>query len=99
MKKLYISPVFFLASICIGFSQNPLVDSLRKVLPEVEGQQKIDVLQRLVVNLWLNHPDSAMQYAREAVSLAKESGDVRSQAIAIRVLGGVHLYQGTYDSA
>ena len=99
MKRLFISPAIFIASICIGFSQNPLVDSLRKVLPEVQGQKKIEVLQKLVVNLWLNHPDSAMQYAREAVYIAKQSGDVRSQAIAIRVLGGVHLYQGTYDSA
>ena len=38
-----------------------------------------------------------MIYARQAVAFTQN--DIRSRAVAIRLLGGVHLYQGHYDSA
>ena len=99
MKRLLIAVILYLGGVYSSFSQSSTVDSLRQLLPEISGQQKIQVLQSLVINLWLNHPDTAMQYAREAINLAVQINDVRSQAIAVRIMGGVHLYQGTYDSA
>lgn len=98
MRRLFFVLLYF-SAICYGFSQNPKVDSLRQLLPNSTDQQRIDLLQALIINLWLNHPDTAMQYAKEAYSLAGKLGDVRAQAISIRLMGGVMLYQGTYDSA
>ena len=99
MRRLFTITFLCICSFRPGLSQNQTVDSLRQVLPTVKGKDRINVLQSLVINLWLNHPDTAMQYAQEAVRLAFDLGDTRSQAIAIRIMGGVHLYQGTHDSA
>lgn len=82
-----------------GYSQNAKVDSLESLLPTTEGADRIKVLQALVINLWLNHPDTAVRYAREAIRISKELNDIKSQAISIRLLGGVQVYQGKYDSA
>lgn len=96
--------LLFLGTICLlvifnGFCQSPAADSLKVLLPGSTGQKRIEILQGLVINLWLNHPDTARQYAQEAMRLAETSGDIRAQAIAVRIMGGVLLYQGTYDSA
>src|ERR1041385_7483292 len=81
-----------------GFSQKSVIDSLKKELAKVPANKKIDVYQAIIIKLWLNHPDSAMVYAKEAVAFAK-GVDVRTQAIAIRLMGGVFYYQVKYDSA
>ena len=83
----------------LGYSQNVKVDSLEALLPSVEGTEKVKVLQSLIINLWLNHPDTAVLYARQAINISKDLNDLRSQAISIRLLGGVQVYQGKYDSA
>jgi signal transduction histidine kinase/Tfp pilus assembly protein PilF len=84
--------------ISLVFSQSHEIDSLRKLLPLTPDAKKIDVYQAIIIKLWLNHPDSAMIFAREAVALANKSDDARSKSIAIRLLGGVHYYKGNYDS-
>ncbi len=94
--------LFIVLLFCSGVatrSQNSPVDSLRLLLPNSTGPVRFEILRELVINLWLNHPDSAMQYAREAVSLSIKLEDIHSQATAIRILGGVHSYMGTYDSS
>jgi signal transduction histidine kinase len=92
--------IFFvlLWRVSISFSQNHDIDSLRELLPQTPDKKKIDIYQAIVTRLWLNHPDSAMIFAREAVALANKSDDARSKSIAIRLLGGVHYYKGNYDS-
>lgn len=91
--------LLFIVGMHSGFAQNPTVDSLKSILPNATKEKRIEVLHALIINLWLNHPDTAIRYAREAYKLSGSLQDVRSQAISIRLLGGVHLYQGTYDSA
>jgi signal transduction histidine kinase len=82
-----------------GYPQRNPVDSLESLLGTATGIQRVEILQTLVINLWLNHPDTAMRYARQALSISRQLDDVKQQAISIRLMGGVHLYQGTYDSA
>lgn len=74
-------------------------DSVYQSLTSLQGQQRMDAYQSLVINNWLNLPDKAMKYANEAVAFASEQDDPKLKAIAIRLLGGVYLYKGTYDSA
>ena len=40
-----------------------------------------------------------MIYVRELVRITQRENDVAGLAVAIRLLGGVHLYKGDYDSA
>jgi signal transduction histidine kinase len=74
------------------------LDSLTKVLESTPEPEKIMVYQEIILALWLNHPDSAMHYAKKAFELSKHTDDIRTKAIATRLLGGVHYYKGNYDS-
>lgn len=74
-------------------------DSILQALPGLTGKAKIDAYQTLITSNWLNLPDKAMNYAHEAVRYASTQDDVTLKAIAIRLLGGVFLYKGSYDSA
>ena len=87
-----------LFSFATGFSQKSVIDSLKKELAKAPTDKKIDVYQAIIIKLWLNHPDTAMIYAKEAVAFA-QGVDVRTQAIAVRLMGGVFYYQVKYDSA
>ena len=80
--------LIFLIPFSIGQVRD--VDSLVRVLSTVPNQEKIDVYQAIITRLWLNHPDSAIQFARAAIKLADQLNDPRSKSIAIRLLGGVH---------
>lgn len=81
-----------------SYGQRLEIDSLQRLLARTQGKEKIQIYQQIITRLWLNHPDSAMLYARQAVKLANQLGDPRSKSIAIRLLGGVHYYLGRYDS-
>lgn len=96
MKKLLLILSFILC-MTKAYSQEHN-DSIREVLEETPAEKKIDVYQQVILNLWLNHPDSAMHYAREAMRFSKGQDDLRTKAIATRLVGGVHYYQGHYDS-
>jgi signal transduction histidine kinase len=75
------------------------LDSLLEVLNRTPPEQKIKVYQEIILALWLNHPDSAMIYAKQAIELSKKTTDIKVKAVATRLLGGVHYYKGNYDSA
>lgn len=62
-------------------------------------ENRISGYQKIITSLWLNRPDSAIHYARKAMKLTESSEDLKSKAVAVRLLGGVHLYMGDYDSA
>lgn len=97
--RRFLFVVVYTLSFGFGLCQNRSVDSLRSVLSTASGMKRVEVYHALIIQLWLNHPDTAMLYARDAYALAGKLGDVRAQAISIRLIGGVMLYQGTYDSA
>jgi len=97
MRLLFVCTIFFCISIRSS-SQNQNIDSLKNLLRVYKDEDKINVYQSIITSLWLNHPDSAMIFAREAVQLANRLNDPRSKSIAIRLLGGVHYYKGNYDS-
>jgi signal transduction histidine kinase/Tfp pilus assembly protein PilF len=96
MKKLFLI-VFSLAWLS-GSTQHRDLDSLNRVLSSTPDDQKIEVYQEIIIRLWLNHPDSAMEYARKSVTLSHTLDDTRTKAIAYRMLGAVHYYKGNYDS-
>src|SRR5258707_3322213 len=90
--------VFLFFSFGIGYAQHSALDSLKRELTVTPEEKKIDVYQAIIIKLWLNHPDSAMIYARRAVEFAS-TRDVRTKAIAIRLTGGAFYYQDLYDSS
>ncbi|GAB3331379.1 hypothetical protein GCM10027429_09640 [Marivirga atlantica] len=69
-------------------------DSLRRELRKKSGSERVDILNKLTIDSWLNYPDIAEQYAKEALFLARASGDSTKISKSLRLLGGVFLYQG-----
>ena len=78
-------------------AQKANLDSLKNALSTSPQENRIEILNQIIITLWLNQPDSAMVYAKEAVAFS-ENLDPRSKAIAVRLLGGVYYYKGQYDS-
>lgn len=74
-------------------------DSIYRMLNQLEGEARMNAYQSLVINNWLNLPDKAKIYAKEAVAFSQQQDDIKLRAVAIRLLGGVYLYKGSYDSA
>jgi signal transduction histidine kinase len=97
MKGWFTGLILF-CSIPFSYGQVRDVDSLVRALSTAPNAEKIDVYQAIITRLWLNHPDSAIHFARAAIKLADQLNDARSKSIAIRLLGGVHYYKGNYDS-
>ncbi|MTI20289.1 tetratricopeptide repeat protein, partial [Fulvivirga sp. RKSG066] len=75
------------------------VDSLKSLIKNSSGSNKVDQLHLLIINTWLNQPDTAMSYAREAIRLADSLNDTPLISKSIRLKGGVHYYQADFDSA
>jgi signal transduction histidine kinase len=97
MKRFIVILIFFILIIPAS-GQEKERDSLQHLLRTTPDINKIDIYQSIVTRLWLNQPDSAMLFATEAFGLAKKINDIRSRAIASRLLGGVYYYKGSYDS-
>lgn len=99
MRRLFLIFALSVCSAAQAFSQQTDVDSLTAVLKTSTGVKRVEILHALVINLWLNHPDTALRFAREALRRSRELNDLRLQAISIRLIGGVYPYKGMYDSA
>jgi signal transduction histidine kinase/Flp pilus assembly protein TadD len=74
-------------------------DSLLHLIRTSEGEAKMQHLQNIIIQNWLNLPDTAFRYAYQASRYAEEQDNDRFRSIAIRLRGGVHLYKGNYDSS
>jgi len=83
----------FIVIISFAKAQNK-TDSLRRELHKKTGSERVDILNQLTIDNWLNYPDIAEQYAKEALFLARASGDSAKISKSLRLLGGVFLYQG-----
>lgn len=98
MRRLIL--LYTIAYFCchsIGFSKNSKTDSLQSLLPHLETTDKVEVLHSLILELWFEHPDSAKQYAKQAINISTELEDIRLQSISLRLMGGVQTYQGEYE--
>ncbi|UII29939.1 tetratricopeptide repeat-containing sensor histidine kinase [Fulvivirga ulvae] len=97
MRALWVALIFAVSNISIIQSQD--FDSLIHELPNTSEAARIDLLHTLVVKTWLNYPEDAMSYAREAYELSMMQGrDQQKIAKSLRLIGGVYYYLGNYDS-
>lgn len=90
--------LFFLSLFFID-SRSQSTDSLVKVLATKEGPARIEILHELVLNIWLNYPKKAMGYGEEALELSSQTKDSTNISKSLRLIAGVHYYQGDYDQS
>lgn len=80
-------------------AQQPVVDSLTRVLEASEGEQKVKVLNELFRATQSQDPVTAIGYARQAANLAREVNDTKGLAAAYNNLGVAYRTQGALDKA
>lgn len=108
MKKIHNSlPIhllqLILAIIFLGFS--PFIraqtdtDSLKIVLEEAEGKDRVTILNQLAKTLKYVEPEKALAYTEEAISLAREISDKKGEAAGHLNFGNVHRKLGNFNMA
>jgi len=97
VKKTFLGLVLWTS--LIGSAGAQTTDSLQRVLVGLEGQDRIDVLHQLIISVWLNYPEQAMDYGEEAWTLSRRSGDSTNISKSLRFIAGVHYYKGDYESS
>jgi tetratricopeptide (TPR) repeat protein len=75
-------------------------DSLKTALKNSERDTaRVDVLTNLCTVYWNNDPDSALFYANNALSLARELKYLKGIGTALNYIGVVYFYQADYQHA
>jgi len=78
----YISVVFFYFFFASAFAQESKIDSLNKLLLQVENEKKVDVLAELSLE-YRKDKDMQKKYADEALDLARELNYRRGEGLAL----------------
>ncbi len=98
-KILLFAFICILSSSYIFADKQIKIDSLKNVLETVEGEEKVKVLIKLSKLNLLNFPEEAVEYAKQALNLAKfikyETGELEALAKA----GVSNHYLGNYEKA
>ena len=64
------------------FSQQARIDSIRRQIPLLDGNEKIDAINGLTRGLMYNTPDEAMELSIEAIQLSEETGYSEGKVMA-----------------
>ncbi len=90
-KRIYLTLLpFLLLTTTYGQEMpdgNPYVDSLRRVLPAVTGEKRVDVLNQLSYNYYYYYADSIRYYAQWAIKLADSLGYKKGLSKAQMAMG------------
>ena len=72
--------------------------SIEERMPDKALEERIQLIHSTITGMWLNYPDSAMEYAKQAYELSLEYGESYYISKSLRLIGAVHYYLGDYDS-
>ena len=75
------------------------LDSLESVLPNQEGTEKINTLNRIAATLCFEDFDESLRYAKKALELSHDAGYKEGIASATRFIGHAYYYNGEYPKA
>ena len=103
MRFLFV--FLFISCSISGLSQKYLnlktydVDSLLLILPEQVGEERVNSLNNLAASLSFIDFDSSLQYADEALNLAKKLEFEEGMAATYRSLGHIYAIQGIFPQS
>lgn len=97
MKKLFLY-LFLVALPFIAVPQDP-VDSLKNVLETADDSTKVQTLLTLSRLNFARNLLESVDYATQALELAREMGNLELQRDALGTLGGARYYQGNFETA
>lgn len=96
-KKPFIA--FCLIAAAASPAWNQATDSLHAVLDTAQGDRKVKSLNELFRAYQQSDPVRALEFAREALSLASDIGDKKGIAASFNNLGVAYRNQGALDKA
>lgn len=92
--------LFFIYFLSISaFSQQPDVDSLREVLPQVTGKGRIDVLNELATQLREISSQEALNFSFEAEKSAENLNYIYGSSKAKENIGWINYREGHWEQA
>ena len=78
--------------------QQALADSLAAVLPQLqEGEEKVQLLNKIAIILSEKDPDKALYYSRQALSMATSLQSIPSCALSNKVMGEIFELKHNYQ--
>src|SRR5436190_1353335 len=89
MRQYFLIGLLLICVNC-GLSQN--TDSLKKILPLKQGQEKANLLLALSKAYWYTESDTALMYASEALNFSRNISYARGMAEAWRHMGVINMY-------
>ncbi|MEQ9289239.1 MAG: tetratricopeptide repeat protein [Cyclobacteriaceae bacterium] len=110
MKRLQAIVWVLLGLATTGFSQSSMwdksvlssravIDSLEFQIPVLEGEQKLECLNRLAEAYWELNPDQTISYASEALKMARALKNRKQEGHALLNLCQGYLFNDLYDKA
>jgi len=76
---------------------NAELDSLKTILPFTEGKEKVKVLNQLSKAHWGRSPDTTIDYANQALELARQLNDRSGEATALKNTGVAYNILGNHS--
>jgi len=99
MKKSTLVIISILYSIFCFSNNNPQVDSLYKLLINIEDSLKAGVLNNLSWELRNSEPEKSIDYGKEAIKLAQEYNDYENLVKSHSFIGVAYRILGNYSEA
>lgn len=102
LKKIpqIFTVIFFLLLAVSSFSQDySKIDSLKSVLKNVSGKEKVEVLNELSKAYFGVSPEKILEFANQALELSEEMDYNKGKAQALNRIGTGYYYQSNYDKA
>ncbi len=99
MRLLLLSFFFSLSSITLAQQGQSIVDSLLKVLPNVQDTNRVNILNNLSYAMANVHPEQSREYATQAIALAEKLKYSHGYASGIDMMGTYYERLGDYAKA
>lgn len=82
-----------------GFAQTNKSDSLLQLLTSAKDTTRVNILNQVSSSFWYSNPQRSVEYADQAIVLAKELGFKKALASAYNNKGAGYYQQNNYEEA
>jgi tetratricopeptide (TPR) repeat protein len=94
MRKLFLIILVGISS--FSFAQIENIDSLKNMLDDVSGKEKIYVLHAITDYYEKLDPEKNLEYHEQILDLARDIEDIEQEVYALGSIGQIKLYLGEY---
>jgi signal transduction histidine kinase len=94
MRKIILIGFIGLISHAVWSQNNEIIDSLKRILPPNENEQRYHILNAIAWEYRFAFPDSTIKYAQAAFKLGEELGLKKDLARPLNYMGIAYNYRG-----